>query len=336
MGEIKRFIWTPYQFKIQQFSSIQVTVWRNKTVLTKDNFDVSFMFYPPTNSLYDYQTYFQYLSVNISQVDYTITSSTYLEKVTQIPVEICREDRFDHMSETIQDLGVTNNAHCLDKNFNIVVKGSYASNEGSLLRFTIQKCIQSRLDHLYPGQGMNCKSDQEIEEFLPMLNMDTTFLKQYFEEKDFDTPIKSTLYNQQHTLQGDIFTYKTYYLTKNYVELEDSYISSSLNNQNLTYNQLTQESTSQRKIRPEDNGVIMDLTFFMSDKQETTKRQVTTLIDAISNIGGFMTIVLAAVKLLIGGMQQRLFYQSIVKRLYLTEKDEMSQYDQKTKVSIQP
>eukprot|EP00347_Sterkiella_histriomuscorum_P000244 403376625 len=238
----------------QNYQIIRSTAYFNQkyqpteTTLDRNNFDVSFLFYPSNQPTYDLQTYFQYLSVNISQVNYFITSDGYMENVIQIPIEICTADRFGNQSEALQDLGITNNGHCAEKNFNIQVKGSFAANEGSLLRFTIQKCNQQQLDRLYPDQGMKCKSNKEIEKIIPILNMDTTFLKQYFEETNFDTPIKSILYNQQHTLQNDKFTYKTYYFTKNYVELEDSYLSQVIYNQNLTYNKFSLESVSQREI----------------------------------------------------------------------------------------
>eukprot|EP00347_Sterkiella_histriomuscorum_P000205 403376777 len=277
-----------------------------ETVLTKDNFDISFSFYNKNRdtSEINYNEYFEYLSVNISQVMYVYTSDTYLETVIQIPIEICGEDRFGNQSQVIKDIGIANNAHCAQKDFNIKIKGSLATSEGAFLRITVQKCIQERLDQLYAGQGKKCRSNKEIEELIPQLSMDNTLLRQYFQEADFEDPIKSSIYNEQHTFQSDKFIENTYYLTKKNVKLEDSYLASSLENRVLTFNSFDLESTKQRELQAKDMGAIMDMTFYMSDKEETTKRSVTTLLEAISNTGGFMSIVLATVQILIAGIQQ--------------------------------
>jgi hypothetical protein len=49
------------------------------------------------------------------------------------------------------------------------------------------------------------------------------------------------------------------------------------------------------------------------------EREVLTVFDALSNTGGFMSIVFTAFAMIVSGTQENLFFSSIIKRIFLYE-----------------
>ena len=75
----------------------------------------------------------------------------------------------------------------------------------------------------------------------------------------------------------------------------------------------------------------------MDDEVTNNQRSVYTLIDALSNTGGFISIFYSAVGFLISQIQASIFFLSIISKLFLYEYDENEpEYKRKKAVKIAP
>ena len=106
-------------------------------------------------------------------------------------------------------------------------------------------------------------------------------------------------------------------LSENFVILKDSWLWSSLNNKILTYFELRNENTL---LRPQndDDGIIVELSILQDDRSTTIERKLTNIFDALAQTGGIMGIIYAIGGILVSRVQDRLFYLSILQKLYLT------------------
>eukprot|EP00347_Sterkiella_histriomuscorum_P002275 403368782 len=55
----------------------------------------------------------------------------------------------------------------------------------------------------------------------------------------------------------------------------------------------------------------------VSEKQQEIVRTVDTILTAITNTGGFMSILFVVIQILIGSIQEKMFYQSLINKMYL-------------------
>eukprot|EP00347_Sterkiella_histriomuscorum_P018344 403345864 len=296
----------------------------NEVTLTRDNFDVgniiTFLFNDDINAT----EMNKYLTVDIDEVSFAINDGVGQEIVREIPQTPCTADRFQGAFKDLDYFGLLGQGPCMEPDFNIKVKGSDNIQEGSYLRMRVKKCNQTKLSQIFPNQpDMKCKSTQEIDQVVNKILAQSVMLQQYFDEEDFKQPLKSTVNSFDHYLIDKKYVYEVYYITLQNVYLEDSYISASMGNQQFQIFSLNLEETQMREQFEEDEGTLVDINIFMSDSVKNTKRQVTTLIDAISDTGGFMSVVYTIVSILISGPQEHLFFQSIIKKLFLYNKKEL-------------
>ncbi|CDW90594.1 UNKNOWN [Stylonychia lemnae] len=66
------------------------------------------------------------------------------------------------------------------------------------------------------------------------------------------------------------------------------------------------------------NQELARISFNEDEKIESVTRQTFTILDAITNTGGFMSIIFTAAQMIIGSIQAQLFYSSLLKKSFLT------------------
>eukprot|EP00347_Sterkiella_histriomuscorum_P016726 403352088 len=159
-----------------------------------------------------------------------------------IPLTECEPDRLSGFLSQLQYTENQQIALCPDRNFSILLRGNLATTYAQYLMLNLQQCNQTVLDLKYPGKNKKCKSDEEFTRDIDAIQMETDILKEYFDEQDFDKPIKNYLFNELHSMSDKQFTSKFYKFIPQNVYLKDSIISSSLFTQNTTFLDLQQTS----------------------------------------------------------------------------------------------
>jgi|LauGreDrversion4_2_1035121.scaffolds.fasta_scaffold190901_1 hypothetical protein len=106
-------------------------------------------------------------------------------------------------------------------------------------------------------------------------------------------------------------------ISKNEVSLTDSWISEYLGNSNHEYFDLreTPSTIKQYSTRQRVKGYTI-ASFYFDEVSTNTERQVQNLTYAFSIIGGFMGIITMIMKVMIGWLQEQLFYSGIINEIY--------------------
>eukprot|EP00347_Sterkiella_histriomuscorum_P022405 403338607 len=179
-----------------------------------------------------------------------------------------------------------------------------------------QEITFDTLDSLLPGQNRTCKTLQEFEKVSQEFSFDMVYSQQYFDNKDFVTPIKQ--FSRLETIQYQNNIQKTYKfkMCVTNVEFHDSVYS---NDMNVIQKELYQvdiiEQYQSSQSSPYDNGIQINLG--VSEKRQEIVRTVDTILTAITNTGGFMSILFVVIQILIGSIQEKMFYQSLISKMYL-------------------
>eukprot|EP00347_Sterkiella_histriomuscorum_P002269 403368809 len=164
--------------------------------------------YGPPLSLEEAESYFL---VQVRMEGYGYQKADQFESWEKnIPLTQCEPDR---LSGFLSQVFYTNNsriAFCPKRNFSITLRGNYASTYAQQMTINLQKCNQTVLDLKYPGKNKKCKSDEEFARAIDKIQMETDILKEYFDEQDFEKPIKNYLFNELHSMSDKQYIAKYY------------------------------------------------------------------------------------------------------------------------------
>eukprot|EP00347_Sterkiella_histriomuscorum_P004095 403361770 len=221
-------------FKRENYNTATSTTYENLSasdksiILNRTNFDIGFALYRDTNYTYSLD-YYEYFSVYFMQSVSTMNQGNFSLNFTLIPGEICQNDRFLGDTDTIENLGIAGYFVCPQKDFQFKLKGQMSNLVGNDVYVIASPCIQEILDSTLPGQNRTCKSLEEIQNVSSQFGFDLVYSQQFFENKNFETPIKSFSRSQTINYQNDIAkTYMLKMFTTN-IEFHDSILSNDLN-----------------------------------------------------------------------------------------------------------
>jgi hypothetical protein len=115
---------------------------------------------------------------------------------------------------------------CYNKSSLLNMIGAYSSINIGLLAVNLDYCNQTYLDQWYPNERLKCKTRTQIDKELPRFQVGVHTRYQYFDQKDYDHPIKD--YNDVTFYAGLIANLSQeidYKLSVNKVTLYDSILS---------------------------------------------------------------------------------------------------------------
>ncbi|CDW88410.1 UNKNOWN [Stylonychia lemnae] len=116
----------------------------------------------------------------------------------------------------------------------------------------------------------------------------------------------------------------------NYAQTQDSWLANAYDNKNLTYFSARSDYSQIGTRSIEADWSLFSVEIDLDSDYIITNRKVMTILDAFSNVGGLMGIVFAMTGFMIKGIQEQLFLQSIIKRIFLF-RDSGKKKDQGTK-----
>eukprot|EP00347_Sterkiella_histriomuscorum_P012669 403367679 len=308
-------------FQRKNFNIATSTTYENlsasdKTInLNRTNFDIGFGMFRGSNYSYSLD-YYEYFSVYFVQGVSNMNEGNFSFNFTQIPVEICQNDRFLGDTATIDNLGIAGYFICPQSDFQFKLKGQISNLEGKAAYVIILPCIQDILDQTLPGQNRTCKSIEEIQNVSSQFGFDLVYSQQFFDNKNFETPIKYFSRYQTLNYENNISkSYKLKMFTTN-IEFHDSILSNDLNvEQRELYQVDIVDQYQSIQNNPYQAGIQINLV--VSEKQQEIVRTVDTILTAITNTGGFMSILFVVIQILIGSIQEKMFYQSLINKMYL-------------------
>eukprot|EP00347_Sterkiella_histriomuscorum_P010053 403338865 len=328
-------VWQRQTYNIATSTTYEnLSVSGKQIILNTSNFDIGLGIFRGENYTYSLD-YFEYFSINFIQWHTTINQGVFSLNRTSIPGEICQNDRFLGDKVTIENLALAQNSICPQKDFNFELKDSMSAQEGSLVYIHITPCIQSNLEQIFPGQNRSCKSVQEIQSVSQEFGFDIIYSQQYVENKNFDTPIK--YFTRYYTLNYQNYLLKSFMfqIYPTIVDFHDSIFSSELNVvQRELYQVDNIEQFYSNQNDPFKAGIQINIV--VSEKRQEIVRTVDTILTAITNTGGFMSILLVVIQILTASIQEKMFYQSLISKMYYYHEKPINRKQNKKKARKQP
>ena len=107
-----------------------------------------------------------------------------------------------------------------------------------------------------------------------------------------------------------------YKISENQVTLNDNWVSTVLPSTSTTYNDLRFYHLELGAPNSQANNPLLSLEFLLDENKTFYSRQVQCLTDVLSNTGGLMTFIFAALSILLGPIQEHLFHTSIMRRIF--------------------
>jgi len=233
---------------------------------------------------------------------------------TSVEIEKCKLEKFgSKYIELFRDKNI-NNLYCF-KEMNVTLEGHITYEKYSHFIIKFFPCVNSS------SNNFNCLSQEEIESYLnyayvSVLIQDIELTPENYDNptkirtKELTTPVYSNLYKNinsyfhiinvetDHDIIGlDVFEN----IRKDkYFKYDDTFIISSLTINNIF----------------ETGEALCDITIQLSEDIITLKRTKTKLIDAMGEIGGFMSITFSLFKMFSTFMSRTIYEISIVNNLF--------------------
>ncbi|CDW81273.1 UNKNOWN [Stylonychia lemnae] len=200
------------------------------------------------------------------------------------------------------------------KNFNVSLSGNIASSVRKFISIDIKYCEQEILDKIRPGK--KCKSKAESELHMKNVYAVVAQKQQYFDIDEFQvSPIKNTLQVFPLELVPNMSQTQYFKLSKNTATLRDSWMSSFYKEEELIFYksrlQLGSISSSDKTFNN-----VASLQYFIDENVETFERYSDTFMDAMSQVGGFMGILLGLVCFITNYFQDFLYNSHFIQILY--------------------
>ncbi|CDW77493.1 UNKNOWN [Stylonychia lemnae] len=259
----------------------------------------------------------RYALVSISQMSFgfVVKDETLVWETREddFPLIRCPPGRFLGEKKITETLNIESSFLCPD-NFNLTLQGSFTSKQAKFLRINVRRCEESRLKKIYPNE--TCASSTEIDKVFENMQLFIPMFNQYFDDYDHSpNPIKTTIQNSYFTTLPNVAQSYFMKISQNKAVIRDSYLSNNIHEQTFLYYTIRQEYQF-NKLHDSTFSPIQ-ITVALDENFKQTIRETYTLADALSNTGGFMQIVNIIAMFLVSGIQNKLYYFSIIKELLI-------------------
>eukprot|EP00347_Sterkiella_histriomuscorum_P001799 403370634 len=239
-------------------------------------------------------------------------------RLQEILVEKCTEGRFVNLNESTKVINITGNFWCPNKDFSLKLQGSSSSETASQLYISLDYCDQQQLDIQNPAQKKRCKTTDESNKILAFTLVNFAILTQYFDGNQFDNaPLVNTIQTFFYPLNKYISYNQMFKYSLNYAITQDSWLANSYDNKNLTYSTIRSDYLQVGTRDFESMWSLFSIEIDLDQDYMVTQRTVMTVVDAFSNVGGLMGIIIPLISMLMSRIQHQLFMQSIIKRIFL-------------------
>eukprot|EP00347_Sterkiella_histriomuscorum_P011285 403373037 len=306
--------------------------------LNRQNFDFAFNLSPMNingDDEYASLDVDEYFKVEVNQVIMKGDGvKTILYEEIEVPMVLCQGYRFNNQTETLTAMNMIDSYLCPQENFTIAMQGNQVATTAQLLNIRIKSCSQETLT-LRSG-NKTCKTKQESRNIAHLMLFTFPILQQYFDENDFEVPIKNSISSDYYQLDFNYVHEQHLRVNPNIAYLQDSFISNSYGIQNITYYKTTKEY-SLHYVQQDSDPFDIDshettfVNFYISldDQVRKTKRTVETLVGVLSKFGGGISLLFAIGKILVKYLQQKLYYIKLLTNLFYLKEQSQTYQEQK-------
>jgi hypothetical protein len=195
------------------------------------------------------------------------------------------------------------------------VKGQFSSPTVHYVGILLWKCtVHSE------NPKAECKSDKEIEDAIDKTSFNAIYRQSYFDTQEFGpNPIKNTLNGLYFPLHHSVAQSQVYGVKKNVVKVTNSWFGfgkvESHDFYTLDLIQPFIESTTTNPFQAKD--ILFAFYFLESQFAELWTRDVYTFFQTLSDLGGFIEMVIFLTSILVYFVQKFYFEQQVIKSLFM-------------------
>ncbi|CDW85465.1 UNKNOWN [Stylonychia lemnae] len=291
--------------------------------ITTKNFDFALRIQRMISNETQIENFIRFFSFKAFQKQEQTTNNQNTGAVTffpqNIPIDLVKCDDSRLMGDSVyqSDLQIYRNNLwlCLTKEFNLLVDKSNFQ-----FGISIEKCSQNELDLKYPG--LKCDKNQTlINMFQQSTNIYLYSTNSFFDIFEFQNdPVKVIIdENSFKMVPGSTKNIK-YRLSYDQARGSTSKMIESLDKFNYRF--LSSELSSETADNSTSQDQFIKFEFIMSNQLSITERINKNFLGALSQTGGIMSIVVAFFTILSKGIQEFLFYSSIIASIFMTEKQQ--------------
>ncbi|CDW79116.1 UNKNOWN [Stylonychia lemnae] len=290
--------------------------------ISKDSFDTALMLLPPfafnkeqdkNENIYRYANITTILTITTDKLDQDgdrINEDQHLELFKCSKDRMFSSERYKAMIERYQ--------YAEQLCFKQFEQLKFRT-DNNRITYRIGACDQEYLSKKYPNSTCE-KNKTKAQEILTNTNVIIFSSSFYFDPEEFnESPVKvNTVQNAFRFSQFEkIINYEIGY---NKAIISDSKIHENIGNYQREFisTKFVSQGANDKSLT---DPIHFTIQFYMTTEQNVFERQANNLVGALSNTGGLAGIVFAIVRILFGPMQEFLYYQSLLKKSYMVEKD---------------
>jgi len=164
-----------------------------------------------------------------------------------------------------------------------------------------------------PATTPNCKSDEEINEFISGKYFQYIMIDRYFDPQNYTHPVGKMMTDQFYYTMHPEMTKQTHvYIKENKLELMDSFFQYGETKKSNFYS----ISEGFEDYKPlEDNTYVA--TYFLMDKKVTTyKRTIYSLFDMLAQLGGVFNFLYTFLYVFLNYYSEKMLQYSILRKCY--------------------
>ncbi|CDW71381.1 UNKNOWN [Stylonychia lemnae] len=267
----------------------------------------------------------QYVYLQISQNIYTwvkdhLGNSVFHKEKIKTALGHCNYGRLGLKEGQVDYLGIKDGYQC-PKTINYQIKGSFSGEQSKFIQLSVRDCNQTYLDEVY-NHTKKCKSKQEIERVSSFLKIYFVVRNSYFDENDYgDESVKKFL--KPYYLTSKNGTSKYYYmlLSQNEIIKQDNLLLEQEVNDKFIETKIDYSIDQELESIDAYNNAYIGVYIQMDDQVKTVNRKLMTILDALGNTGGFMSIIIVIAYGMISQVQKTLYYTSLVKSLFVFQEN---------------
>ncbi|CDW75632.1 UNKNOWN [Stylonychia lemnae] len=314
-----------------------------------DNFDIAFgIKFVQNSDRYHYQNEsinkylnisFQYYNVSYTKSDDDGQLLTNRSAIT-IPYEKCQNNRFLGKTEEMEKMGLNKDGWYCISQLDTNVIGQEMSLIRKIVRVTVSPCQNSTINDNSQTMGENaqesnitkfwnisssnyqiCASAQEITDYIHKVQFMIAYINKYFDQDDFEEPVKSEIVVQFYNAEAGFAFNSILNIQKNYLITHDHWLSDIFSSNLYEYLSVQQTKTVFGSIKP---GVweMFNVLIYCKDQEFYIERQVTTVIQIMTLVGGFMNVIFLIIKLTSKIYSKQVFYWDLINKIFHFENPE--------------
>eukprot|EP00347_Sterkiella_histriomuscorum_P011367 403372724 len=298
--------------------------------LSLDKFDIGFGIFWNDGQSHTFEklNLHRYIDISFAQLDLHYELNQDGVKVLKraakpINLQQCEVGRFGGLNKSMSLLGMNQLGWYCPQNLDINLIGQGASIEKNSIRFQIKQCKNETLIN----KNYTCVSNEEIFNFTSSITVAVATLKTFFDQDDFEEPLKKDITLDYFGIKVGTAFNQLVSVKRNHLHSKNSMFSSFFENLKYQFYDVKLDRNYLGDIHP-NIWEFFNLFVTCSNEEVYIERARVTIVDIMSIVGGFASIIILLTKYSLKLYQRALYESKLINRLFVTQGKRKGNSDQ--------